>query len=130
MIRKCIYAKDLAVITGKTPEICNKILREIRKIKNKKKNSPITIYEAADHLEMDVELLPILLGRWTLFDFWLVIYKCWLIDDCWFFKPKRLPIHPSANLPTIHCEYSFAIWDPGTDSWILNLCIHINSYRL
>ncbi len=57
MLRQCVYAKDLAVITGKTPETCNKTLREIRKIKKKKKNSPITVYEAAEHLEMDVEII-------------------------------------------------------------------------
>ncbi|MBK5214531.1 MAG: hypothetical protein JJE55_12825 [Flavobacteriaceae bacterium] len=57
MYRQCVYAKDLAVITGKTPETCNKTLREIRKIKEKKKNSPITIYEAAEFLEMDPEII-------------------------------------------------------------------------
>ena len=57
MVRRCVYAKDLAVITGKTPETCNKILREIRRIGNKKKNSPVTVYEAADYLEMDVEII-------------------------------------------------------------------------
>lgn len=57
MNRKCVYAKDLAVLTGKTPETCNKILRAIRKIKKKKKSSPITVYEAAEYMEIDVELL-------------------------------------------------------------------------
>lgn len=57
MVRQCIYAKDLAVLTGKTKETCNGILRKIRKIKKKKKNSPITVYEAAEYLEIDVEII-------------------------------------------------------------------------
>ncbi|MBT0607939.1 hypothetical protein [Aequorivita echinoideorum] len=57
MGRLCVYAKDLAVILGKTPETCNKKLREIRKKLGKKKDSPITIPEVAEYLEIDVALI-------------------------------------------------------------------------
>ncbi len=57
MQRLCIYAKDLATILGKTPETCNRKLREIRKALGKKKDSPVTIAEAADYLEIDEKLL-------------------------------------------------------------------------
>lgn len=57
MFRQCVYAKDLAVLTGKTKETCNGILREIRKIKEKKSRSPISVYEVAEYLEMDVKII-------------------------------------------------------------------------
>lgn len=57
MHRLCIYAKDLAVILGKTPETCNKKMRDIRKSLGKKKDSPLTAKEVADYLEMDLKIV-------------------------------------------------------------------------
>ena len=54
--------QGLAVITGKTPETCNKTLRESGKLKRRKKIFDYCI-EAAEHLEIDVEIILAVIGR-------------------------------------------------------------------
>jgi len=55
MTRICIYPKDVQILTGKSERYGRNILNKIRKLNNKKKDQPVTIYEFCEYLNLQVE---------------------------------------------------------------------------
>ena len=53
MKRLCIYTKDIQMITGKSDRYCRTIMTSIRKINNKQKHQPISVFELANYLGLN-----------------------------------------------------------------------------
>jgi hypothetical protein len=55
MQRICIYTKDIPIITGKSYRYCRTIMKNIRKINNKEKHQPVSVFELSNYLGIDVQ---------------------------------------------------------------------------
>ena len=55
MQRICIYTKDVQIITGKSDKYCRAIMKNIRKINNKEKHQPVSVFELSNYLGLDVQ---------------------------------------------------------------------------
>jgi tRNA U34 5-carboxymethylaminomethyl modifying enzyme MnmG/GidA len=55
MQRICIYTKDIQIITGKSDRYCRSIMKIIRKINNKEKHQPVSVFELSNYLGIDVQ---------------------------------------------------------------------------
>lgn len=55
--RLVIYAKDVANITGRKNRTCYELLRKIKEFFNKQAYAPVTIFEFAHFMNIDVEVV-------------------------------------------------------------------------
>lgn len=55
MQRICIYTKDVQIITGKSDKYCRTIMKNIRKINNKEKHQPVSVFELSNYLGLDIQ---------------------------------------------------------------------------
>ena len=57
MLRCCIYAKDVSILTGKSIRHAQRILKNLKFLLNKDKNQYITTSEFATYSGIDIETI-------------------------------------------------------------------------
>ena len=55
--RLIIYPTDISLLTGRSVKHCRKIMVEIRQKKGKEEDQPVTVFDLAEYLGVDEELV-------------------------------------------------------------------------
>jgi hypothetical protein len=55
MSRVCIIAKDIQMITGKSPRHCRNVLAQIKLSRNKERHQEVTVTELCQYLGVEMD---------------------------------------------------------------------------